>query len=147
MLFTTQRTSNLLLLAFATIGLVVIYLVLRSPAYRAKRLGAKLPPGPPRHFLFGNLFSFPRRKWYEAFTLYQQEYGERQIFSVSTTLESGPASKGKESHKRIFLGDLTYANLAGVSVIVVNSLGVAQELNKRLGIYSGRTAKTMTAKL
>lgn len=117
--FITQGVSGLVFLwPLAIAAVFVVSIVLRSPAVRAKRAGAQLPPGPERRFLVGNLFNFPRGRWSEAFSLWQQIYG-----------------------------DITYANLAGVSVIVVNSLGAAQELNKRLGIYSGRTSKTMTAKL
>jgi hypothetical protein len=143
MLFITERISNVLLFSFGIPCLAIVYLLLKSPAFRARRAGAgvRLPPGPKQHFLFGNLFNFPRGRWYEAFNQWQKLYGERLFGSLAppsplTTLALS------------YAGDIVYVNLAGVPVIIINSLGAAQELaGKRNRIYSARTAKTMTANL
>lgn len=56
-------------------GTAFVYLALRTPAARARRAGAQLPPGPRRAFLIGNLFNFPRKRWYETFTKWRDEFG------------------------------------------------------------------------
>src|SRR5450631_2777896 len=85
MLFITESISNTVLLSLGIACFVMVCLVLKSPAFRARRAGAgvKLPPGPERHFLFGNLFNFPRSRWYEAFNEWQKLYGERLFESGS----------------------------------------------------------------
>jgi len=61
---------------FIVCGSIAIYLSSTTFEARAKRAGAKLPPGPKKSFLVGNLFNFPRTRWYENFTEWQKEYGE-----------------------------------------------------------------------
>lgn len=81
----TQTISNPFFVSFAVVGLFILSIILRSPHFRAKRAGARLPPGPEQRFLFGNLFNFPRRRWYEAFTMWQQLYGQYTISYLDST--------------------------------------------------------------
>lgn len=73
------------------------------------------PPGPPRDPIIGSLRSFPKTKWQETFTKMQETYG-----------------------------DLIYFKVLGQSILVINSLGVANELmEKRGNVYSGRPQDVM----
>jgi hypothetical protein len=89
-LFITESISNIVLLSFGVACLAMVYVLLKSPAFRARRAGAgaKLPPGPEQHFLFGNLFNFPRSRWYEAFNEWQKLYGERLFGSLTLPLST-----------------------------------------------------------
>ncbi|KIM24700.1 hypothetical protein M408DRAFT_331669 [Serendipita vermifera MAFF 305830] len=91
------------------------YVASRTPSSRAKKAGAKLPPGP-NNFLLGALHTFPQHHWYETFTQWQQEFG-----------------------------DLVYIDLsvAGVTMLIVNSLEVAEELAGKRKIYSNRPHTTL----
>jgi hypothetical protein len=61
------------------VGLVIGTALLRqlwnTPAAKARRAGAKLPPGPERELLIGNLRNFPKNRWYDAFTHWKEEFG------------------------------------------------------------------------
>jgi len=73
------------------------------------------PPGPPRDPVIGSLRNFPQVRWQEAFSNLQKVYG-----------------------------DLIYFNVLGQPLLVVNSLGDAQELmEKRGNIHSGRPKDAM----
>ncbi|KIM28307.1 hypothetical protein M408DRAFT_69816 [Serendipita vermifera MAFF 305830] len=61
------------------------------------------PPGPPRHFLIGNMLEFPKDHFYKRFCEWQKEYG-----------------------------NIVYVELPGTSMVILNSYEIAQELlNKR----------------
>ncbi|KIM28306.1 hypothetical protein M408DRAFT_329415 [Serendipita vermifera MAFF 305830] len=84
----------------ATIGYVLIQ-GLRKLSDKRNQLPP--PPGPPRHFLIGNLLQFPKDHFYKRFCEWQKEYGE--IVSVE---------------------------VPGTSMVILNSYDIAQELlNKR----------------
>lgn len=77
--------------------------------------GYKLPPGPPRKFLIGNLFDIPLEKEWQTYDKWSKVYG-----------------------------DLTYLNLCGASILFVNSHALCSELfEQRGGIYSNRFHSTM----
>ena len=61
--------------ATAIVGVFAVYLSTNTPSAKAKRVGAVLPPGPKRAFLVGNLFNFPKNKWYESFSSWAEEHG------------------------------------------------------------------------
>ncbi|KIM24678.1 hypothetical protein M408DRAFT_26799 [Serendipita vermifera MAFF 305830] len=98
-------------------GSLTAYISSRTPDARARRIGAKLPPGPERSFLVGNLFNFPRKRWFETFTKWSEDFG-----------------------------DIIYVNVAGVTMVVLNSLEITQQLTSK-PIYNGRPYKTMTNEL
>jgi hypothetical protein len=56
-------------------GTAVLHGLVNTPDAKARRAGAKLPPGPPRELFVGNLRNFPKRKWYETFTKWKSEFG------------------------------------------------------------------------
>ncbi len=108
-----------------------------APAARAKSLGAKLPPGPKTHFLLGNIPNFPQEKWYLNFLEWEKEFGKQVYASTPSGLNN-------------LTGDLVFINLnvAGVTMLVVNSLEVAEELaGRRTSIYSSRAYTTMLGDL
>jgi len=58
-------------LSIASVGYVLVQglrRLTRSEMYT-------LPPGPPRHFLLGNLLQFPKDRFYEKFCEWQRLYG------------------------------------------------------------------------
>lgn len=96
-------------------GTAIIRNIANTPAVKARRAGAQLPPGPKRDLFIGNLRNFPKGRWYETFTRWKDEFG-----------------------------DLIYVNLVGVPMLVCNSLEAAEELTvKRMSIYSARPYRTM----
>lgn len=101
--------------AVVFIAVLLFHLSMNTLSSRAKRLGARLPPGPRPAFLVGNAFNFPRKAWYETFSLWADEYGE-----------------------------VVYINLLGTPMIILNSLeAVTEIMDKRMSAYSNRPASTM----
>ncbi|GJJ16120.1 hypothetical protein Clacol_010400 [Clathrus columnatus] len=77
--------------------------------------GYKLPPGPPSRFLIGNLTDIPLRKEWETYHKWSETYG-----------------------------DLTYLNVFGTSILLVNSYKSVAELFDQSGtLYAGRFKSTM----
>ncbi|PVF96182.1 cytochrome P450 [Serendipita vermifera] len=100
-------------------GIAVLRRLTNTPEAKARRAGAKLPPGPKRDLLLGNIRNFPKARWYETFTRWKGEFG-----------------------------DVVYLNVLGTSMIVCNSLEAVEELTvKRAHIYSGRPYTVMSNKL
>ncbi|CCA71481.1 hypothetical protein PIIN_05418 [Serendipita indica DSM 11827] len=96
-------------------GLVTWYLASNTNEAKARRAGAVLGPGPKRALLVGNLFNFPKGRWYEAFTQWAHEYG-----------------------------DLVYIDVAGLPMVILNSLEAIHELtDKRMNIHSNRPNPTL----
>lgn len=105
------------------VGLVASTALLRrlwnTPAAKARRASAKLPPGPKREFLIGNLRNFPKDRWYDAFTRWKEEFG-----------------------------DIVYVDIFGTPMIILGSLEAAEELlGKRTNNYSGRPYSVMVMEL
>jgi hypothetical protein len=75
----SYRDSNLLpyitAAALLAAGTAIVRGVWNTPEAKARRAGAKLPPGPKREFLIGNLRNMPKNRWYEAFSGWKDEYG------------------------------------------------------------------------
>lgn len=81
--------------------------------------GYKLPPGPPRKFLIGNLLDIPLLRKWETYHKWAKIHGE-----------------------------LTYLNVCGTSILFVNSHTLVSELfDKRAEIYSDRFHSTMLSDL
>jgi hypothetical protein len=53
----------------------IVRAVWNTPSAKARRVGAKLPPGPKQEFLIGNLRNFPKKGWPETFTRWKEEFG------------------------------------------------------------------------
>ena len=47
----------------------------------------RFPPGPKRIPLLGNVFNFPKSRWYEAFSHWKAEYGEFKLLSSAATTD------------------------------------------------------------
>jgi hypothetical protein len=56
-------------------GATIVRGILNTAAVKARRAGAKLPPGPKREPFIGNLRNFPKQRWYETFTQWREEFG------------------------------------------------------------------------
>ncbi|KAG7086431.1 hypothetical protein E1B28_002385 [Marasmius oreades] len=94
-----------LVLGIAAVSLYAVY------QYQYKQLDKKIPPGPPRAPIIGNLFQVPSRKPYLQFRKWAQEYGP--VYSL---------------------------RLGGSTVIVLNTAEAAHEiLDNRAKTYSSRT--------
>ncbi|KIM28318.1 hypothetical protein M408DRAFT_329423 [Serendipita vermifera MAFF 305830] len=94
-------------LSIATIGYALFH-GLKKISRRSNELPP--PPGPPRHFLIGNLLHFPKDHFYERFCEWQKEYG-----------------------------DIVSVELPGTSMVILNSYEIVQELlNKKPSSTAGR---------
>jgi len=71
-------------LSIASVGYVLVQ-GLRGLTTRSEK--DPLPPGPPRHFLLGNLLQFPKDRFYEKFCEWQSLYG---AYSASSAHVSPP---------------------------------------------------------
>ncbi|GJJ11057.1 hypothetical protein Clacol_005288 [Clathrus columnatus] len=100
--------------AYTALAGVVLYFVSCWWKNRIPR-GLKHPPGPPGHFLIGNLLDLPRSEEWLTFNRWSHEYG-----------------------------DLFYLSMPGASLLFVNSYELAKELfDKRGSIYSDRYQSTV----
>ncbi|CAG8652712.1 10799_t:CDS:2, partial [Acaulospora colombiana] len=142
--------SYIVIAASVVAGTAIIHGIANNPAVKARRAGAQLPPGPKRDFLIGNLRNFPKDRWYETFTRWKDEFGECDCSSAQFGVyfmkhRTGYLSALYPSDLLYTIGDLIYVNLAGVPMLVCNSLEAAEELTlKRMSIYSSRPYRTMT---
>jgi hypothetical protein len=88
------------------------------------------PPGPSRRPLIGAMKSFPKDHFYQRFSQWAETYGA--LDDVRTR---------REQANRFPLGDIVYAPVPGMGVVILNSYEVAQELlSKRPSSTSGRHA-------
>ncbi|KIM28320.1 hypothetical protein M408DRAFT_23723 [Serendipita vermifera MAFF 305830] len=94
-------------ISIATIGYVLVQGLRKTTT---KPNGLSVPPGPPRHFLIGNLLQFPKDHFYKRFCEWKKAYG-----------------------------DIVSVELPGTSMVILNSYELAQELlNKRPNSTAGR---------
>ncbi|KAJ7493604.1 cytochrome P450 [Mycena latifolia] len=116
MLSPTLRTQMGIFSRVALVSVVVFgVLVLRY--LRAKRR-AKLPPGPPGVFFFGNLFQLSSRLWLTF------------------------------SNWKALYGPVVYLDIAGQPIVVLNtSKAAADLLDRRAGIYSDRPQSIVASEL
>ena len=88
-------------------------------------------------FLLGNIPGFPQEDWYRHFSKYQKEFGAWGYqYDLTVSL--------------YITGDVVFLNLnaAGVTMLVVGSLEIAEELaGKRTKVYSSRPYTVMLSEL
>ncbi|KAG8985460.1 hypothetical protein FRB93_005846 [Tulasnella sp. JGI-2019a] len=98
------------------IALLVLLSIRWYRSVRSRR-SIPYPPGPPGHFLFGNLRQMPSRSTHQWLTF--TEWGRKY-------------------------GPLTYLNIAGRPILVINTQEAAVDLlEKRAAIYSDRSRVVM----
>ncbi|KIM28311.1 hypothetical protein M408DRAFT_329417 [Serendipita vermifera MAFF 305830] len=94
-------------ISIATIGYTLFH-GLKKMSKRSSELPS--PPGPPRHFLIGNLLQFPKDHFYNRLCEWQKEYG-----------------------------DIVSVEIPGTPMVILNSYETVQELlNKRPNTTAGR---------
>ncbi|KAJ3769540.1 cytochrome P450 [Lentinula raphanica] len=104
-------------IAVAILAILVLCVYLRRRVVRLRNVrgGLPYPPGPTPLPFIGNLFDIPRDRESTAYNKMANEYG-----------------------------DLTYLNVFGKSILVVNNYATVQELfDKRSANYSDRSQSTM----
>jgi hypothetical protein len=71
-----QISKSYMAIAIGTVvGSIVLLKLANTPEAKARREGARLPPGPKQDFIIGNLRNFPKNRWYETFTQWKEEFG------------------------------------------------------------------------
>jgi hypothetical protein len=118
------------LAASLLVGTIVLQHLANTPTAKARRSGAKLPPGPKQEFLIGNLRNFPKKNLSATFSRWKKEFG----MSCQNLLRSSVLLL-----TTCYVGDVIYANLVGKTIIILGSLDTAEELLiRRASNYSGR---------
>lgn len=114
-------------LSASTLSILGLGAALAALAFRARDT-RKLPPGPPRKFLLGNVFDVPRppEEW-KVLAEFGKKYGASgRACVVAIDLTSFP-------------GPVTYLRVLTMEVIVLNTMqAVTDLLEKRSAIYSDR---------
>lgn len=64
--------DNRFILAAAAVGVPALALIWNS----RRTSHPPFPPGPKRELFIGSARSFPKDRWYEAFTAWQKSYGD-----------------------------------------------------------------------
>jgi hypothetical protein len=98
-----------------------------------------LPPGPPQDLLIGNLRQFPKDRFWDTFCEWAKRYGACPCIWVTTA---------GFFLIRFGLGPVVYVKLPGISMVILNSYEVAQDvLSKRPNTTAGREIGYMVKEL
>ena len=129
----TRRSLNA-----STIGTGVALGIL-AIAYRwLRKRNKRVPPGPPRYPLIGNLLNFPAQGWTEIFPKWHAKYGTYISRSLNRLFIESPLAPGH----------LVYANLMGTPVFIIGDRQVAEELlNTRGAVSAGRPPNVLVMEL
>ena len=109
----------------------------------ARRQRSDLPPGPKGYPIVGNLFDLPPTHLWEKFSEFGKQYGPLSLLM--------PA-RFSLLHGRMltnpFAGEITYLNVIGQKMIILNSSKAAVDLlDKRSSIYSNRPVVMMAGEI
>jgi hypothetical protein len=117
--------------------LAFIFLVLLYSYRTVATSWSKLPPGPRRYPLIGNITHIPTDNQEETFTEWGAQYGPSNFPS-----NHPPAAL------TIVPGDVVHIDIFGQSIIILNSLQAARDLlDKRSSIYSDRPRFVLLSEL
>jgi hypothetical protein len=95
------------------------------------------PPGPKQLPLIGNVLDFPKQRPWEVFATWQKLYGGL----IPLRLPQNP-------YQPYSTGDVTYLNVLGTRMLILNSLTACNDLlDKRSAKYSGRPRAVMLCEL
>ena len=90
-----------------------------------------LPPGPPRHWLTGNLFDLPKVRPWETFRDWCDKYGACNFVFTTARAHKAP-------------GDVIYLAVPSRPIVILGSIQAAtQLLHLRSDIYSNRPKSIM----
>ncbi len=122
-----MATPYLAYLPWLICALPIVYAISSRPK-------GKLPPGPKRLPVLGNIFDIPTDEAWKVFQKWGEQYGTYRInVAMAPCLLSS-----------LCAGDVIYLETLGKKMIVLNSAAAAFELlNKRNSIYSYRPKLTM----
>jgi hypothetical protein len=111
-------------------GLIALYGLYLWQQRRTRRRSLPLPPGPKGLPLIGNFYDIPAAFEWEQYARWSDEYSKLTPLITLLRLISSPVDS-----------DIIYLNVAGNSIVIVNSHKVATDLfDKRSSRYSSRCA-------
>jgi hypothetical protein len=112
--------------------IILGYTVIKGVKYAiaSKRYDAVYPPGPTRLPFIKTLRSFPKDHFFRRFCEWATVYGASIQCEIDFLYKPG------------FLGDIVYAPLPGMDVVVLNSYEIAQELLSKRFSSTGERRRT-----
>lgn len=128
-----------LYLSFASAALGCAALI-----YFSRKRRSDLPPGPRGYPIVGNIFDLtPTRVW-EKFGEFGERYGTLSI----PDRPKNPVWTRSDAHGFACTGGITYLNIMGQDMIILNSSKVAADLlDKKSSIYSNRPVLMMCGEM
>ena len=127
-------------LAFAIIGCATLVRLAQ------RRSRSRLPPGPKGYPILGNLLDLPPDHIWEKFAAWGNQYGELFVLHLPPYNFYLDANMFTFFHADI--GDVTYVNVLGKEMIILNSSKAAVELlDKRSANYSDRPIAMMCGEI
>ena len=117
------------------IGIGAVLGILAIAYHWLGKRNERVPPGPPRYPVVGNVFNFPMQGWAETFPEWHKKYGTQKYYSLN-----------KDTKPILVPGNLVYANLMGMPVFVIGDREVAEELLNVRGRISASRAPNVLAR-
>ena len=128
----------MLSLSTSIIGTAVALGILTIAHRLIVKHNGRVPPGPPRYPIIGNVLNFPTQGWAQIFPEWHRKYGTHKFQS-----SYGPLAK-----PILLIGNFVYANLMGMPIFIIGDREIAEELLNTRGKFSAsRPPNTMVAEL